>query len=860
MKTDALRQRYLDFFRSKAHQVFPSDSLVPTDDASLLFTGAGMNQFKPYFLGLKKDVKRAVSCQKCLRTADLERVGKTTTHHTFFEMLGNFSFGDYFKEEAIAWGWEFVTKELGLSQDKLWVSVFEEDNEAFNIWKTKIGLPDPKIIRMGAVDNFWPFNAKADGPNGPCGPCSEIYIGETPGKGVEIWNLVFTQFDRQSDGSLKPLPQKNIDTGMGLERTAAVLQGVESNFEIDTFREFRRELKKLLKNDKKTPEHENAAMDHARAVVFCIADGVGPSNEGRGYVVRKLIRLGCDHLTSAGANPGQFKNTVGMVARMMGDAYPEIVKKQEEISRTIEREENSLMEIIRSQVPNCEKEMDRYLSRGVVPSGKQRLRSMAEIMFKYYDTHGVPKDLVIDLLRRRVPEGIMFNKGLEEFDKLIQQQKNRSRERSKISSEIFKKNDLYELTEGLPPTEFFGYAGCEGSGKLLRVIGENLWAFDRTPFYAEAGGQIGDTGRIFGPGLEVEVLDTQAHEKIVLHKVAVKKGRPEVGKTYELKVDTERRTDIMKNHTATHLLHSALRKVLGDQVKQSGSLVAPDRLRFDFTYFGAVSADKLREVEDLVNYEIKKNIRLDKKVMSKEEALKAGAIAFFGEKYGDRVRVVSAGDFSKELCGGTHLEFTGEIGFFKIISESSIQAGVRRLEAVTGRGASKLLEAAQKELEDLSASFGAAKESLLSRLRELAQNVERSRSVLLGAALKKLRASAERSLSKSPEVNGVKFFVWKERHANPELFQKTFDHLKGLGVPFAALWECETGGKVSLVVGCSRGIAQKGFHAGKIVKEISSLVEGSGGGRPEFAVGGGKNVAKIGEALALGEKIIRQNL
>ena len=857
MKTSELRQAYLEYFRAKEHKVFPSDSLVPHNDASLLFTGAGMNQFKPYFLGLKKDVKRAASCQKCLRMADLDRVGKTAYHHSFFEMLGNFSFGDYFKEEAIAWGWEFVTKVLKLPEKKLWVSVYREDEEAFKIWKNEIGLPESKIVQMGPEENFWPANAPKDGPNGPCGPCSEIYVGETPGKGVEIWNLVFTQFDRQSDGSLKPLPQKNIDTGMGLERTASVLQGVDSNFDIDIFSEFRKELKGLLKKGSNETAHENAVMDHARAAVFCITDGALPSNEGRGYVVRKLVRLGCDHLTQAGAESGHFKDAVVMVARMMGDAYPEIIKKQNEIVKVIEYEENAILEITRTKVPKFERKLAAYLREHSV-SGKDKPQAIAEIAFEAYDTDGVSKEIIKDRVAKAIAPGLLYNKTFEFFDQLINQQKDRSRASSKIAGEIFKKSDLYGLTEGLPATEFFGYAGCEGGGKLLRVLGDDLWVFDRTPFYAESGGQIGDTGKILGNGVEADVLDTQAHEKIVLHKVSVKKGKPEPGKSYELKVDAQRRADIMNNHTGTHLLHAALRKVLGEHVKQAGSLVAPDYLRFDFAHFKGLTPDELAKVETMVNEEIRKNTPLNKQEMTREEAAKSGAIAFFGEKYGERVRVVSVGDFSKEFCGGTHLRSTGEIGLFRVVSESSIQAGVRRIEAVTGRWAQKLEEERKKEVEDLCAMFGTGKEGLADEIIKRSKRVAELRNRLAQITGEKMKQSLARELSRTAAVNDTKLVVMTADGATVEIIKIAADYLKIQPGQNAALFTSRADGKVTFAVAGSGDFVSRGFNAGAIVKKISPVVEGSGGGRPEFAVGGGKNISKISEAVEMGRKAILQ--
>lgn len=849
MTVAELRQAYLEFFRARGHRVFPSDSLIPHDDPSLLFTGAGMNQFKPYFLGFKKDLKRAASCQKCLRTADLERVGKTGYHHSFFEMLGNFSFGDYFKKEAIVWGWEFVTKILKLDEKKLWVSVYGEDDQARGLWKKEIGLPDAKIVSFGADDNFWPANAPKDGPNGPCGPCSEIYVGETPGKGVEIWNLVFTQFDRQDGGGLAPLPQKNIDTGMGLERTASVLQGVKSNFDIDLFQEFRKELRTLFHgsasagrpcNESEARAHENAVMDHARAAVFCVADGASPSNEGRGYVVRKLIRLGCDHLIQAGAKPGRFKDLVPMVAARMGNAYPELNAKQKEIFLVIENEERSFNEVVRTQVPKL----------------KEALRTGGDpesTAFKFYDTHGLPFETI-----SATASTLNIILKPERFNILLEEQKGRSRASSKISGEIFKKSGLYALAQGLPATEFLGYHGTGASGKLLRVIEPDLWVFDRTPFYAQAGGQVGDTGRILGPGLEADVLDTQAHERIVLHKVALKKGAPEAGKVYELRVDAERRADVMNNHTGTHLLHAALRKILGEHVKQAGSLVAPDYLRFDFTHFKALTADELSRVEAMVNEEIRRNTALRKEEMTRQEAALSGAIAFFGEKYGDRVRVVSIGDFSKEFCGGTHLASTGQIEQFKITSESSIQAGARRIEAVTGRWARKRAQESEGELAAFAREFGVGRRDLACGLEKLKDRVRVLRQRASSLAQEKLNVHEKKRLEGAPALHGVKVVRDVVKHDVPSLAQEAARYLQKQGTECAALIATTGPSAVSFVVSGTSGLVGRGFRSNEVIRSISPIVGGKGGGRPDFAVGGGKEVARLEEALKAAEKQIVQ--
>lgn len=855
MKTDELRKRYLDYFKRHGHKVYPSDSLVPVDDPSLLFTGAGMNQFKPYFLGLKKDVKRAASCQKCLRTADLERVGKTAYHHSFFEMLGNFSFGDYFKEEAIAFGWEFVTGELGFPKDELWVSVYEEDNEAFDLWKRKVGLSESRIVRMGPEDNFWPSNAPKDGPNGPCGPCSEIYVGKTAGKGVEIWNLVFTQFDRQSDGSLKNLPQRNIDTGMGLERTAAVLQRVDSNFDTDLFQKIRGELKRLLRSGSAHTAHENAVMDHVRAVTFAVADGALPSNEGRGYVIRKIIRLASDHLQQAGVtSSGSLHKLIPVVVGVYGGAYPEIAQREKTISAIVENEERAFLEIMRTRVP----EFVQLLKRSDDP---------AKLAFTFYDTYGVPREVIQS---SAAANGISIPQ--EAFEAYLNEQKDRSRQSSKITGEIFSGAGIYSLVEGLPETLFLGYESTDGEAKVLRVIKgravakelalgeEGLVFFDRTPFYGESGGQIGDTGKIEGAGFSADVQDAQWIDRSVAHKVIVRSGKIAAGAVCRLTVETARRADIMKNHTATHLLHSALRKTLGDHVKQSGSLVAEDHLRFDFTHFSAVDKTKLAQIEALVNAEIKKNTRLDKRVMTKDEAVKNGAIAFFGEKYGDTVRVVSVGDFSKELCGGTHLESTGSIGLFKIVSESSIQAGVRRIEAVTGRWAESLAAKQDAEILSLCREFSATRETLSEMLKKLTARFSMQNARLTNAALLKLRAEADRQMKNAPEISGVKYIMAKLPSAGVDLLQKACEHLRVTAQPFVLFWLSRSEDKVSFIVASSPDLAKKGFHSGKLVKEIAGVVGGNGGGRPDFAVGGGKDLSKVAEAYTLGTSRVKEEL
>ncbi len=828
MTTDALRKLYLDYFSAKDHRVFPSDSLVPADDPSLLFTGAGMNQFKSYFLGLKKDLKRATSCQKCLRTADLDRVGKTAYHHSFFEMLGNFSFGDYFKEEAIVWGWEFATRALGLPKEDLWVSVYQDDDEAFELWRKKVGLPESRIVRMGAEDNFWPSNAPLDGPNGPCGPCSEIYVGQTPGKGVEIWNLVFTQYDRQGDGSLKNLPQRNIDTGMGLERAAAVIQRVESNFDIDTFAALRKELHTLLKKAGLERPHENAALDHIRAATFSIADGALPSNEGRGYVIRKIIRLATDHFNKAGAvTPGTLHKLVPAVVRIMGTVYPELADRQKTIMSIIENEEKAYFEACRR-----------------AETARQGTMSAEEFAFMLYDTYGLPLDRIRTKFEK---EGKSFDEKI--FEEYLKEQRDRSRSSSSMSGDIFSMDSKIALVAGLPPTQFVGYESLAAEAKLLfEAPKENILIFDRSPFYAEAGGQIGDTGTIEGSGFKAAVIETQWMEKCIAHKVRMESGRAEVGKNYKLSVDTERRADIMKNHTATHLLHSALRKVLGDHVKQSGSLVADDHLRFDFTHFSAMDETRIAEVERLINEEIRKNVPLKKEVMPKEVAIQEGAAAFFGEKYGDQVRVVSVGDFSKELCGGTHLETTGQIGLFKIVSESSIQAGVRRIEAVTGNAALARIYQSEKELDVLIRSFSLKGPDYKKELQTRQLRIKGLKNKLFDSMDRVMKDETNNFIKNSPDTQGIKRVFVSFSYADIDLIKNEVQYLKDQHLSFVGLFCATDQEKMSYVVAASGDVVAGGWNSNVFLQTLNRELGGNGGGRPDFAVGGTKNFGAIDKA------------
>jgi len=871
MKTDALRNIFLDYFKAKDHRVIPSDSLIPGDDPTLLFTGAGMNQFKPYFLGIKKDMRRAASCQKCVRTADLERVGVTAYHHTFFEMLGNFSFGDYFKEGAIQMAWEFVTKELKLNREELWVSVYKDDSEAYDLWRRKIGIPEARIMRYDAEDNFWPSNAPTLGPNGPCGPCSEIYYGAEAGKGVEIWNLVFTEFDRQEGGILSPLPQKNIDTGMGLERLAAVIQKVESNFDIDIFKRLADSIELAAGAGiwRRAPRPaQNALLDHLRAVAFSVTDGIIPSNEGRGYVVRKLIRKCAMHLRDIGHEGPMLHRLIPAVTEIMGKAYPELGSRSEATRAVILREEEAIWDILEKKVPEAEIKV-KTLALTVKPGQEEfASRCATEMAFGFYDTHGVPRDVLEKILAENK---LQFSAEL--FEKLMGEQRDRSRAGSKISGDIFATGDDPLKRPDIPATAFSGYERLEEPAKILALFSEGaeverlqkgqkgIVVTDRSPFYAEQGGQLGDQGLITGDGHEVAFVENaQSHDGKILHHVEVKERGLCTGENIRLKVDKKRREAIQKNHTATHLLHGALRKVLGTHVQQRGSLVAPDRLRFDFSHHKAMKPEEIREVEAVVQKEIAAQRAAEVREEDTKKAIAGGAMAFFGDKYGERVRVVSVGGFSTELCGGTHVRNTGEIGDFKIISEGSIQAGVRRIEAVTAQAANALRREIKNELAGLEEYFGAQRKQLRGKIEGGRKEIERLRRELKGGFQKKLRREIHDKLRSAEERSGTRILAQKVPGLDANGLREIADWARSQFPSAAVVFACEQQDKPQIVVALTKDLLAKGLKAGEIVKKAAAVIGGSGGGKPDMALGGGKPGSDAGAALAEALDLVKRVL
>ncbi len=862
MNTDTIRQKYLDFFAAKGHKVIASSSLVPADDPTLLFTCAGMNQFKKEFLGQVSDFRRAVTCQRCLRTDDLDKVGQTASHHTFFEMLGNFSFGSYFKEEAIAWAWEFLTRELKLDPRTLWVSVYQDDDEAFNIWKTKINIPEGKIVRLGAKDNFWPANAIEDGPNGPCGPCSEIFFdygkdlgckrkecapGCPCGRFVEIWNLVFTQFNRKDKGILEPLPNKNIDTGMGLERMASVIQGVESNFEIDIFKPI---IQAILDYRPSTIDYRpiNSIADHIRAIVFAIYDGVIPSNEQRGYVARKLIRKAEFHGLNLGIKEPFLHKLVPVVNKTFNSSYPKLTTKSLYIAEIILNEEKAFAGALKDAPRILDAEFKDAQSRS--DSGKTA--------FKMHDTYGIPLEITKSWAKER---GFEINDG--EFNLCLKEQQERSKKSSKLSSSVFAEE---ALAFNVSPTQFLGYDKLTlEEAKILKIIKDSKIAdsvragdicqiiLDKTTFYAESGGQTSDKGQIVKGENVFLVEDVQKNGKIFLHSGKVASGRFNELEAVKTETDAALRQAIARAHTATHILQAALRQILGEQIQQAGSQVEPDRLRFDFNHLQKISPEELRRVEDLVI----KNILLAQEVKihqtSLAKAKEIGVLAFFGDKYEEQVRIVEIGGFSKELCGGTHLNNSANVGIFKIISEGSISKGVRRIEALTGEKAWELISRQEEWLKKAAGLLKTAPEQLPAlidkKLKKIAdlENGKKSLQLKISEQNKTVERIANTSLITK------KCLDIEDNATLREAVDMSKSELSSYAI-------CVASGDAAMIVALSDDLVSKGLDASKIIKEISPRIKGSGGGKAHFASAKGTDTSGIEACIDQFEKIIRDNL
>ena len=860
MSSDDIRRSFLEFFEKKGHKILPSASLIP-DDPQLLFTVAGMVPFKPIFWGKVEPVyTRIATCQKCLRTVDIENVGKTPRHHTFFEMLGNFSFGDYFKEEAITWAWEYVTQVLGVPEEKLWVSVYEEDEEAYRIWREVVGVPSSRIVKMGKEDNFW----GPAGPTGPCGPDTEIFYdtgvsegcsqGEecTPanseGRFVEIWNLVFTEYYQDEEGKLHPLPRKNIDTGAGLERIAAMMQGVYSNFETDLFKPIIEEIENTTGvqygQSKENDISIRVIADHIRAITFLISDGVFPSNEGRGYVLRRIIRRALRHGVLLGMKGPFLHKLVSAVVKKMGKVYREIVEKEELVREVLKGEEERFLKMVEQGLNILEKIVERC--EGVI-SGADA--------FKLYDTYGFPLELTMEIAKEK-----KVSVDVEGFEELMRKQKERAR-KALGTREFFKKSEVFDYISKEVKTVFTGYERLEDEGNVFYVLREGEIVnslkegeegevvIDKTPFYAEKGGQVADTGELKWNGGKAHVVDTfEAVEGLIVHRVVVDEGVLKPKMKVKLVVDEKRRKAIMRNHTATHLLHAALRKVLGEHVKQSGSLVEPSRLRFDFTHYKALSPDELERVEDMVNDVIMRAIPVEVEYKSYDEAVKEGAIALFNEKYGDVVRVVKIDDFSEELCGGTHVSNTGEIGLFKILSESSISAGVRRIEATTGFNVLRFLRREDSLLNELKKILESSEDQLIEKVKSMKEEIKRLEKKVKDILSGKVSTRVGDVVKNKREINGIPVFYEIFEDVPIESLRNLADNVVKAVKDGVVILFSKSQGRVSVIVKVS-GSAKEKLKAKDVAQRIAKFLEGGGGGREDFAQAGGKKPENIGKIM-----------
>ena len=869
MTGNEIREKFLTFFKNNNHSIIEDSSLVPQDDPTLLFTNAGMVQFKQVFIGEeKRGYSRATTCQRCVRAGgkhnDLENVGYTARHHTLFEMLGNFSFGDYFKEEAIQMAWEFLTVDLALPKEKLWISVFEDDDEAFALWEKIDGLPKGRIVRLGEDDNFW-----AMGDTGPCGPCSEIHIDQGPEAGcgspdckmgcdcdryLELWNLVFMQFNRDENGKMTPLPKPSIDTGMGLERIAAVVQGKMTNYDSDLFTPIISSISTLCSKpygqDKRTDTAMKVIADHCRATAFLVADGMLPSNEGRGYVLRRIMRRAVRFGRSLGLERPFLSEITAEVVKNMKGAYPHLSESEDLLAKVVYNEEERFRETLDNGLSMLNTEIERL-------QNESSTSVPGEFIFKLYDTYGFPVDIVRDIA---LEQG--FDIDEPGFIKSMEEQRNQSKKSWKGGSMAVMSAGVKKLVDEGHKAVFVGYKTHRtdsninglldhaGESVLKAIQGESVSIFcPETPFYAEAGGQVGDQGTITGPNGKAKVLDTVvAADGIILHEAEITEGSLSIDDKVELKVLEGRRQRIASNHSATHVLHAAMKSVLGDHVKQSGSLVTPERLRFDFTHFSPITQEELGTIENLANEEIRANTQLNTEMLEKEEAIKSGAVALFGEKYGDKVRVISIGNFSKELCGGTHVRATGEIGLLKITAETSIAAGVRRIEAVTGPAAINIFQAREKQLAELASllkvpaeNLGAKIEKLLSAQKELEKEVSRLTAKLTLGDIDGIINSAKM-------VGDTKVVVSRVALDSPKTLREMGDKIRDkLGSGIVVLGG-EYQGKAALLAMVTKDLTGT-YKAGNIIKEVSALVGGRGGGRPDMAQAGGPNPDKLNDAL-----------
>ena len=865
MGLNEIREQFLRFFESKDHLRLPSFSLVPHNDPSVLLINAGMTPLKPYFTGAEKPPRnRITTCQKCIRTPDIENVGKTARHGTFFEMLGNFSFGDYFKKEAIQWAWEFVTEVMGMPGDRLYVSIYEEDEEAYEIWNRDVGIAPERIFRMGKEDNFWEHGT------GPCGPCSEIYFDRGPERGcgqpdctvgcecdryIEFWNLVFTQFNRQEDGTYTKLEKRNIDTGMGLERLAVIMQDVENLFEVDTIRrilEYVCNKAGVMYGEGDDDVSIRVITDHIRSTTMMVSDGILPSNEGRGYVLRRLLRRAARHGRLLGIEGPFLHDVAKVVIRESSEAYPELAEKEEYICKVIKTEEDRFaatidqgIAILNAMIAELKLE-----KKDVLPG---------DMAFKLHDTYGFPLDLT-----REIAEEAGLTVDEQGFRAEMEEQKNKARMAIKNKEISAWGQDLAAGIEEDLSTEFVGYESYSSESKILYIIldgeqvdsaqkGEEVTIIlDRTPFYAESGGQVADTGVIAGKDGKVRVNNcNKTGEGLYLHSGIVEEGIIEKGTPVTATIDVERRLAIARNHTVTHLLHKALRNVLGDHVTQAGSLVEPDRLRFDFRHFSAMTKEEIKQVEEEVNARILDDLEVLVREMPVDEANRIGAIALFGEKYGDIVRVVQAGEYSTELCGGTHLKSTAQAGLFKIVSEGGVAAGVRRIEALTGKGALVYYDEVEEKLENIASVLKTTPQESLRRVETISAELKAALKEIEQLKAKLASSSFDEVLENAEDVDGVRIVTGRFDQLDMEALRNTCESLRSKAGTGVVVLASALGGKVSFVAMATKDAVARGIHCGNIVKEAAKAAGGGGGGRPDMAQAGGKDVSKIDEALRL---------
>ncbi|MBP2025317.1 alanine--tRNA ligase [Peptoniphilus stercorisuis] len=865
LKLHEIRSEFLNFFESKEHLMLPSFSLIPQNDKSLLLIGAGMAPMKKYFTGeLTPPATRVTTCQKCIRTGDIENVGKTDRHATFFEMLGNFSFGDYFKKEVIPWAWEFLTEVLEIPKEDLWVTVYYEDDEAFKIWNEDIGLPKEKIVRLGKEDNFWELEV------GPSGPCSEIFVdrGEKYGCGdpdckpgcecdrfIEVWNLVFTQFDKDEDGNYNPLAHPNIDTGMGLERMATVLQGTNNIFETDAIQDIIHEIEKVsgyeYGSDKETDVSVRVIADHIRAMTFMISDSIRPSNEGRGYVLRRLIRRAARHGRILGIKEGFLSELSNLVIDSWGeDYYPELMENRDEIVSVIKAEEEKFLEtieqgmsILDSYIKNLKKELKNTLS--------------GSDAFKLYDTYGFPVDLTEEILEEKG-----FNIDRKGFEENMDLQRQRARDARNDSSNIgwaAKSHD--EIFEGLS-SEFVGYTENSSVSKIIKIVkdaeevselnkGENgIIVLDKTPFYGESGGQVGDTGLIISKDFKIKVLDTKKTSSgLHIHVVEVLEGKATLTEV-EATIDVKRRNDIRRNHSVTHLLHKALKEVLGSHVNQAGSEVLPNRMRFDFSHFEAISESDLRKIESRVNEMIFESLPVETVITNPKDAYKLGAVGLFEEKYGQEVRVVKMGDYSMELCGGTHVSNTSEISMFKILSEGGVSSGVRRIESITGPAVYNYLNELEELRNKASKIVKTNRVELISKLKSIVEDINSKDKLIEELKLKTAKDEVSSILENIEEVNGIKYVTYSFEGTDVNTLRDIADEIREKAGSIVVLLSTVNGDKANFVAAVSKDLVKENISAGNIVKEVAKIAGGGGGGRPDMATAGAKDISKINDALS----------